>query len=106
MSINEYAKWLKKNQDDNLYSLDYSAYKKENEDRQEEGKKFKDIFKFESALNFTSPKYETSLFKQDTILKDKRFAWHKNLKKDIYMNEALNVLSELKMKSAQEFIKN
>ena len=106
ISINEYAKWLKKNQDDDLYSLEYSTYKKESKLRQEEAKKFKDIFKFESDLNFASPKYELTLFKQDTVLKDKRFAWHKNLKKDIYMNEALNVLSELKMQSKQTILKN
>ena len=106
ISINEYAKWLKKNQDDDLYSLDYETYKKESKKRQEEGKKFKDIFKFESNLSFTSPKYELTLFEQDTVLKHKRFAWHKNLKKDIYMNEALNVLSELKMKSKNNLVKN
>ena len=106
ISINEYAKWLKKNQDDDLYSLNYTTFKKENTERKEEGKKFKDIFKFESNLTFTSPSYELALFEQDTVLKDKRFAWHKNLKKDIYMNEALNVLSELKMNKNQKFVKN
>ncbi|MDY0780684.1 carboxy terminal-processing peptidase [Tenacibaculum sp. IB213877] len=97
VSINEYAQWLKKNQDDNLFSLNYNDYKKQNDDRVNEGKKYKDIFKFESNLTFNSPKYEVSEFTKDTVLKEKREAWHKNLKKDIYMNEALNVLSELKM---------
>ncbi|TYQ00474.1 carboxyl-terminal processing protease [Tenacibaculum adriaticum] len=106
ISINEYAKWLKKNQDDNIYSLNYNDYKKENDDRKEESKKFKDIFKYESDLSFTSPKYELSLFKKDTVLKDKRITWHKNLKKDIYMNEALNVLSELKMNKNYHIVKN
>ncbi len=105
ISINEYAKWLKQNQDDNTYSLNYDNYKKETEERQNEGKKFKDIFKFKSNLKFTAPKYELSLFKKDTTLKDKRVAWHKNLKKDIYLNEALNVLSELKMNKNYELVK-
>ncbi len=106
LSINKYAKWLKKNQDDNVYSLNYTNYKKETEEKQTESKKFKDIFKFESDLTFNSPKYEISLFQQDTVLKDKRLAWHKNLKKDIYMDEALNVLSELKMKPKLNLVKN
>ncbi len=105
ISINEYAKWLKQNQDDNTYSLNYNTYKEETEERQNEGKKFKDIFKFKSNLKFVAPKYELSLFKQDTTLKDKRVAWHKSLKKDIYLNEALNVLSELKMKKNYELVK-
>ncbi|WP_299710695.1 carboxy terminal-processing peptidase [uncultured Tenacibaculum sp.] len=105
VSINEYAKWLRKNQDDNTFSLNYKTYKKESEDRVKEAKKFNDIFKFKSNLTFSSPKYETSLFRKDTVLKDKRMAWHKNLKKDIYLDEALNVLSQLKMKNNYELVK-
>ncbi|CAM1343787.1 carboxy terminal-processing peptidase [Tenacibaculum amylolyticum] len=105
VSINEYAKWLKKNQDDNTYSLNYKDYKKASKVRQDEAKKFKDIFKFDSKLSFESPTYEKPLFKNDTVLKDKREAWHKNLKKDIYLNEALNVLSELKMNKNYELVK-
>jgi len=105
ISINEYAKWLKKNQDDNTYSLNYDLYKQESEELQKEGKKFKDIFKFKSNLDFSSPEYEVPLFKQDSVLKDKRVAWHKNMKKDIYLNEALNVLSELKMKNNYQLVK-
>ena len=44
--------------------------------------------------------------KKDSVLKGKRLAWHKNLKKDIYMNEALNVLSELKMKKEYSIVKH
>ena len=104
--INEYAKWLRKNQDEKEYSLNYNAFKKESEKRSEEGKQFKDVFKFKSNLNFLSPTYELSLLKKDTVLKDKRVAWHKNLKKDIYMNEALNVLSELQMKKNYVAVKH
>ncbi|OSY87493.1 peptidase S41 [Tenacibaculum holothuriorum] len=104
--INEYAKWLRKNQDEKEYSLNYNAFKKESEKRTEEGKRFKDVFKFKSNLDFLSPTYEMSLLKKDTVLKDKRVAWHKNLKKDIYMNEALNVLSELQMKKHYVAVKH
>ncbi|TVZ55843.1 carboxyl-terminal processing protease [Lutibacter sp. Hel_I_33_5] len=104
--INNYAKWLKENQDDTTYSLNYKEFVKENKDQKTHAKKFKDVFKFSSKLKFNSPKYELPLFKQDTILKDKRVAWHKNLSKDIYVNEALNVLSELKMKKEVALVKN
>ncbi|MFY7669569.1 carboxy terminal-processing peptidase [Tenacibaculum sp. MEBiC06402] len=105
ISINEYAKWLKKSQDENTYSLNYNTYKKDVEKRVEESKKFKDIFKYESNLTFNSPTYELAYFKTDTVLKDKRKMWHKNLQKDIYLNEALNVLSELKMNKKLELVK-
>ncbi len=104
--INEYAKWLKKNQDENIYSLNYNEFKKESDKKSEQGKQFKEVFKFKSNITFDAPKYEYELFKKDTVLKGKRVAWHKNLKKDIYMNEALNVLSELKMKKEYSIVKH
>ena len=64
------------------------------------------MFKFESDLDFSSPKYEFELLKKDSILNKKRIVWHKNLKKDIYMNEALNVLSELKMSKDYTLVKH
>ncbi|WP_299125526.1 carboxy terminal-processing peptidase [uncultured Tenacibaculum sp.] len=104
--INEYAKWLKKNQDERIYSLNYNKFKEENDRKSKDGEKFKEVFKFDSKLTFDSPKYELSLFKKDTVLKEKRIAWHKNLKKDIYINEALNVLSELKMNKNYTIVKH
>jgi carboxyl-terminal processing protease len=104
--INEYAKWLKANQDNNEYSLNYKEFKKNTANKTKESKKFTEVFKFTSNLTFNSPKYEFELMKKDSVLKDKRVAWHKNLKKDIYMNEALNVLSELKMKNDHHLVKH
>ncbi|WP_422089451.1 carboxy terminal-processing peptidase [Tenacibaculum ovolyticum] len=103
--INEYAKWLKKNQEERIYSLNYNTYKKESNGKVKEAEQFKDIFKFDSNLTFNSPKYELNLFSKDTVLKEKRIVWHKNLKKDIYLNEALNVLSELKMNKNYTIVK-
>ncbi len=97
-SIDSYAKWLKSNQDNNIYSLNYKKFIANGKIKEIQGKDFKDILKYESNLNFNSPKYEVNLFKQDTVLKNKRKRWHKNLKEDIYIDEALNVLSELEMK--------
>jgi carboxyl-terminal processing protease len=104
--VNEYAKWLKKNQEDTSYSLNYKQFFKESEVKEEEADKFKSVFDYKSDLTFTSPKYEKALFKQNDDLKDKRLAWHKNLAKDMYISEALNVLSELKLKDKSEIVKN
>jgi len=41
--------------------------------------------------------YESKLFEQDTILKEKRTRWHTSLGKDVYIEEALNVLEDLKL---------
>ena len=103
--INEYAKWLKKNQDNTSYSLNYGAFSEENLLQEKEAERFKTVFDYESDLNFTSPEYELSLQKKDTILADKRLSWYKNLSKDVYVDEALNVLSELKLTTSNNISK-
>jgi carboxyl-terminal processing protease len=104
--VNEYAKWLKKNQDETSYSLNYKKFFKETEEKENEAKKFKSVFDYKSNLTYSSPKYEQLLFKENKDLADKRMAWHKNLSKDMYVSEALNVLSELKLSNQSEIIKN
>ena len=104
--IDEYAKWLKNEQEDSTYSLNYKQYKKEFKEREVFSKKFNSVFKYKSNLTFNSPKYELPLFKDNKDLEEKRMAWHKNLSKDIYISEALNVLSQLKIGVKQEIVKN
>ena len=104
--IDEYAKWLKNEQEDSTYSLNYKQYKKELKEREVFSKKFNSVFKYKSNLTFNSPKYELPLFKDNKDLEEKRMAWHKNLSKDIYISEALNVLSQLKIGVKQEIVKN
>ena len=50
--INEYAKWLKKNQEERVYSLNYNKFKEESDKKSKEGEKFKEVFKFDSNLTF------------------------------------------------------
>ncbi len=104
--INEYAKWLKKNQDETSYSLNYKKFFEDSEIKEVEAKKFKSVFDYKSNLTFLSPKYEQLLLKADNSLADKRVSWHKNLSKDMYVSEALNVISELKLRDKSTIIKN
>ena len=95
--IDENARWLKKGRDNTLVNLNYEGFKQEIEQREKESKAFEDIALYENSLSFRSPQYELPMLEKDSILSQKREVWHKNLKKDIYMEEALTVLSELKM---------
>ncbi len=95
--IDDNAKWLKQGRDKTLVQLNYEKFKKDIEQREKESEAFEDIALYESNLTFNSPQYELPLFTQDSILAKKREIWHKNLKKDIYMEEALTVLSELEI---------
>ena len=95
--IDENAKWLKEGRDNTLVNLNYKKYKEEIDKREGESKAFEDIALYESGLDFKSPQYEFPFLEKDSVLAKKREIWHKNLKKDIYMEEALTVLSELKV---------
>lgn len=95
--IDDNAKWLKQGRDKTLIQLNYEKFKSEIEQREKESEAFDDIALYESNLTFDSPKYELPLLEQDSILAKKREIWHRNLKKDIYMEEALTVLSELEI---------
>ena len=89
-----------------MVNLNYEKYKKELEQREKESKAFDDIDLYESNLTFNSPSYEVPMMDQDSILAKKREIWHKNLKKDIYMEEALTVLSELEINNKNLLVKN
>ena len=104
--IDENAKWLKSTQDESLVYLNLEDYKKDLESHKNESLKFKEIGEYTSNLTYTSPLYEKPLLEADKDLAEKREAWHANLKKDIYVNEALNVLNELKIKPQGQLVKN
>ena len=106
MLIDKNAKWLKEGRDDSTIYLKYSEYKKDIEKRDEESKQFKAIYDYRNSLNFISPMHELPLLENDSVLADKRKVWHKNLSKDIYIEEALNVLAELKVKNYKTLVKN
>ena len=104
--IDENAKWLKETQDDTTVYLNYKAYKSDLDKHNQESEKFKSLSKYNNNLIFNSPKYELPLIKQDSVLGVKRTAWHKNLSKDIYIEEGLNVLADLKIKNQYQLVKN
>jgi len=104
--IDENAKWLKKSQEDTLIYLNLNAYKADIESHEAFASKFKPIRDYISNLTFNSPLYEQTLLKADESLAEKREAWHKNLEKDIYIEESINVLNDLKIKPEYILVKN
>lgn len=93
--IEQSAIWAKKQMDDNTYSLNYKKYKEELKLNEEQAKQFDAISDYKTNLTFNSLPYEQKMFEQDTVLKQKRERWHENLSKDVYVEEALNVLDDL-----------
>ncbi|NHN27065.1 carboxy terminal-processing peptidase [Flavobacterium jejuense] len=93
--IDENAKWIFERKDDNTYDLNINKFKHKMESNDLKLKKFKSLSEYKNNLTFTSLPDETALFKTDSILKEKRIRWHEELGKDIYVDEALNVLNDL-----------
>lgn len=104
--IDENAKWLKAGRDDNFVHLNFEDYKKEINTRENEAKLFEKLNDYENELEFYSPEYELAAIENDSILGKKRDIWHKNLNKDIYVDEAINVLSSLKIRKENLLVKN
>ena len=95
--IEENAKWVKSKIDETVYSLHYKTYKDQLEASELESKKFDAMSNYNSNLTFESHGFEKALIKQDTTdLREKRERWHTSLSKDVYIEEALNVLDDLK----------
>ena len=100
--INENAAWIDQRNKENTYSLQLDKFKKEQEALEEKAKKYKSISDYDSQLKFNSLPYEQVLMNTDISLKEKRERWHEALEKDIYLEEALNVLGDLLPKSMQK----
>jgi len=96
--IDKNAKWLKEGQDENIISLNLDKFEAEIEKRENENKEFQTLYDYTSSLTFTSPAYELPILAKDSLLAKSRSVWHKNLSKDIYIDEALNILADLKLK--------
>ncbi|WP_165499060.1 carboxy terminal-processing peptidase [Gramella sp. KN1008] len=95
--IEENAKWVKEQSEDSSYPLNYEVYAKEAEREKQKAKEFDAIKDYKTDLTYNSLPYEEELFVNDTVLKEKRQRWHESLSKDVYMEEAINLLSDMKM---------
>ena len=96
--IDENAKWINDRSEDNVYSLEIDKFQAEQKALDETAKKYKSVLDYKNQLKFTSLPYENEAMKTDLALKEKRNRWHESLAKDIYVDEALNVLGDLQSK--------
>lgn len=95
--IDESARWIKEQRGVEIFSLNYEKYKAQIKDSEKKAERFDVINDYNSNLTFTSLPYEKELFKTDSTLAEKRVRWHENLTKDVYVEEAIHVLEDLKL---------
>jgi carboxyl-terminal processing protease len=97
--IEENAKWIDNRSKENDYSLNIDKFKMQQSIIEEAAKKYKPILQYKNSLQFTSLPYEVEQMASDKVLKEKRERWHEGLAKDVYVEEALNVLDDLQSKT-------
>lgn len=95
--IEENAQWIKINQNDQELSLSLDKYIAEMQRREQENDRFEAIKDYDNELNYASLKDDLRLMDQDTTLREQHRRWHKSLAKDVYVEEAVHILADLKM---------
>ena len=94
--IDQHAKLIKSKQDDKTISLDYNSYKEDQEEFKLQSDKLKVIEEFISPYLF---EWNDNNFNANSSynddMKEKRDRWIESLQKDIYVDEAMNLLKDL-----------
>ena len=100
--IRENAEWIRDQRNNTVYPLNIDDYIREMEQNEELAKRFEQISEYKSNLTYQSLPYEIEMFKADTVLAEKRDRWHKSLSSDIYMEEAIHVLEDMKLNNIKK----
>ena len=93
--IEESAKELKAKESDNSYSLNEKTYREELEKSGVTSKKIDELQKKATPLPFTNPKEDMARINVDSSSRERNAAWLKNLQKDIYLSETVNIINDV-----------
>ncbi len=94
-NIYQRANWIKSQQNINNIPLNLVEYKKYQKDQKLKASQFDKISKYENQLNFELLKTEKTFIQENKELLEERIKWHKNLSKDIFIDQAVNTLDLL-----------
>ena len=93
--IYERANWIKSQQNINNIPLNLVEYKKYQKDQKLKASQFDKISKYENQLSFKLLKTEKTFIQENKELLEERIKWHKNLSKDIFIDQAVSTLDLL-----------
>lgn len=92
----ESAQWREKLDKEEKISLKLKDFEAVMKTRKAQIDKFKPLIKYNNGLNFALHADEVARGKTDEVFAKKSENWMKNLKRDIYLQETVNIISELK----------
>ncbi len=94
--INEYAEYLKENQNKTLISLNIETYRKNEKEREILSKRFKKADRISNGLYFKYTQPDSLDMFSDSIKQERAENWIKILQKDIYLKETFNIINDMK----------
>lgn len=94
--IKENAERLKIKKDETIFSLNYETFKKEMAEDKEVAKKFEDAKIEIPSFKVTTLSEENSLNASDTSRANRTMTWHKSIKKDAFLFEAMHIAYDIK----------
>ena len=99
--IDQNAKWFSERRENKSYSLNYNTFKNEQKKNKLKLKKFDKVKDYNNNLRFNLLSDQSSNIKDTDEYKENRKRWHNSLRSDIYVNESINVLLNLKTKKIE-----
>ena len=93
--ISKRAEWIKEQRDNKIIPLNFSSYKDYTESNSKKNKLFESISDYSNNLNFKLLKTEKEFIMSNKELLSNRNRWHKNLKRDIFISEGINILEQI-----------
>ncbi len=94
--VEEEAKELKRKKDDTKYNLSLAKYRAEVKEIREENKKYDDLKKDLKDFDANLVKADVEALANDTTELSKNKKWAEALKKDFYLQEAANIIGDMK----------
>ena len=93
--IDENAAYIKKRRDNNVVSLNENQYRKQQEEVNAMSKKLEELQKNSTKMELTNIGADLEKINIDSASITKNKEWLKNLGKDIYISETVNILNDL-----------
>ena len=95
--INDRARWLKDQQLNKIISLNFTSYNSFLNKQRKNNKKYESLNSYENNLSFKLLKTEKQYVLSNKELLSSRNRWHRNLTKDLYLEEGVRALEMISM---------
>ena len=104
--INDRARWLKDQQLNKSISLNFTSYNSFLNKQRKNNKKYESLNSYENNLSFKLLKTEKQYVISNKELLSSRNRWHRNLTKDLYLEEGVRALEMISMLNKNIIVAN